>query len=364
MVKRSFLVKYISVVAILLSLVMLFVYIFDPLSFYRFSSFYEKQYSTEARFQIPGFVKNSEYDTLIVGTSMGRNFVESYVDEKLGGKSLNATLPAGTAKEQSLTASLGLREKKVKRIIWEINHYSIQGGSEFVLNEPNKFPFYLYDRNPLNDYKYLLNSFSFSLIKTNLIANLKHVDVNRDREMLFKFGNGVEPAKIENLPFGFGPKEPNNKKPEEEYRYDSMMESFSDNMLSLVKENPDVEFIFFYAPYPILTHINKFNDSTPEFEERIKVKEDIYNLVQDYDNVKIYDFQADREITHNLSNYMSDWTHYYMFINEYIIDQIAEGQPIASIEEYKKLNEELYDQVLNFSVDNLKEFEYQRANAE
>lgn len=355
MVKRSFLLKYILAVAVLLGLIMSTVIIFDPLSFYRFPGFYEKQYSTEARFQMPGFVKNSDYDTLIVGTSMGRNFVESYVDDKLGGKSLNATLPAGTAKEQSLTAELGLKKKNIKRVIWEINHYSIEGGSDFVLNEPNKFPFYLYDQNPINDYKYLLNSFSFRLIKDNILANIRQVDVNRDREMLFKFGQGVEAASLGKLPQGFGPKSENDTILDDDRSYDSMMQSFSDNMLTLVKEYPDVEFIFFYAPYPITTHINKYNESTPNFMDRLKVKEDIFKLLEPYDNVKIYDFQADKEITHNLSNYMSDFTHYYMFINEYIVDQFAEADPIFSIEEYKQLDKELYDQVVHFKVENLRE---------
>ncbi|MGF2716994.1 hypothetical protein ACQUY5_33440, partial [Bacillus cereus] len=72
-------------------------------------------------------VKNMDYDTLFVGTSMGRNFLEPDADKLLHTTSFNGSLPGSTAREQNMTAQLATHSKTVKTIIWELNLYSFSG---------------------------------------------------------------------------------------------------------------------------------------------------------------------------------------------------------------------------------------------
>lgn len=332
-------------VIILVFLYSLIVYIIDPLSFYRFSSLYDPYYSSEARYQLPGFVRNSEFDTLIVGTSMGRNFVETYVDSKLNVRSLNATLPAGLAKEQSLMTSLALSKQEVETVIWEINFYSLQEKDK-VLEQPNPFPFHLYDQNRLTDLKYLFSYYPVQLTADIISANMSESTANRDREMLYKFGDGWKPLTLDQISDSIKPTETKKGKVGSK---EKMLASFKSNMVPLMKENPDVEFIFFYAPYPITNHLHFYNENNSITSERFKVKKEIFQLISEYPNVKVYDFQHHGHITHNVSNYMSDAIHYYPSINEYIIDYISDNEPIHSLEEYQAINEELYNQIKTFS---------------
>lgn len=343
-----FLLKYILIIILFFSSIGGIVYAFDPYSVYRFPDFYDKQYSTNARFQMPGFIRHSKYDTVIVGTSMGRNFVESYVDEKLNAKSLNATIPASTAHEQYLSASLALNTHEVKRVIWELNYYSFEGGNEFVLNAPNKFPFYLYDDNKLNDVKYLLSSYSLSFLADNLKNNLEKDRSFRDREMLFKFGFENNPANKESVPDDLKAIK-TTKELEPEFHSSVLLDSFKHNVINLIEEHPETTFTFFYAPYPIVDHMRYYNENNERIKERLMFKEKAFDLLMNYENVEVYDFQDMSEITFDMENYMTDHVHYFPSINNFMIDYINNNPPISSKKEMMNKINFLNDQIQTFN---------------
>lgn len=338
---KSFRLYLISIAAAAL-LVMLMTYILDPLYLYRMPKLYEPVYSTNARFQLPGMIKHLDYETLLVGTSMSRNFVESYVDEKLKTKSFNAAIPAATAREQYLAAKLALSEKPLKTVIWELNFYSLAQPPYAVEDEQNPFPHHLWDQNPWNDVKYLFSLYPYE----------RFVDIvkdpspeHSDPEKVFKFGFDREPMTIEeanqliDIP---------NAVTQSNYRTSIMLEGFKTNVLPVVAEHPDVEFIFFYPPYSIYWNIRAHKQSKDYIQEVEATKKAIYELLSPYDHVRIYDFQDRKEITFEISHYF-DIAHYFPYINEWIIDAIAEEAPLSSPEEAARHAENLTRQVLEFT---------------
>jgi len=140
-----------------------------------------------------------------------------------------------------------------------------------------------------------------------------------------------------------------NRADPKEFTWEYIKKNADKNLLDLIKKNPDTEFILFYPPFSILMH--KFLDNRGLFDEEIKLKQYIYENTRNFDNVKIYDFQDLKEITHNLDNY-SDMSHYSIEINEYIINSIAKEQHLV--------NDSNIEQKLNNLIKQVEEYEVEK----
>ena len=101
-----------------------------------------------------GIVRNYDYDSAIVGTSVTENFRPSQMDRLLGGRFIKLCTSAGTAYNHALLLDIAFDTHDIRRIVYGMDVYSFiadldQTGSEV--------PLYLYDRNPFNDAQYWLN---------------------------------------------------------------------------------------------------------------------------------------------------------------------------------------------------------------
>ncbi|MEH7298790.1 hypothetical protein [Neobacillus drentensis] len=349
--------KFLSIVAILSAAIFLgiavIMYILDPLFYFRKAELYRPQYAAAERYQMPGLLKNQDYDTLFTATSMGRNFRESFADEKLGAKTFNASLPASTAKEQSMVAEAALRDKPgLKRVIWELNYYSFAGEPDWVMGPPSDFPTYMYDRTKINDIRYMFNSYSVEIFYKNLMANREGNEQWREVEPLYKFGQVAPIESIDHIQAYL-----NGVQPVEfpEYEHSSVqLMSFKKNVLPLVKAHPDTKFTFFYAPYPIYNHVSYYKKNPKYLTERLKFKKAVFELTRKFPNVEVYDFQDMKEITYNIENYQGDTVHYYQFINNWILDYLAKNKPVQSEQEYAAKLQNFEKQITRFDIKQLK----------
>lgn len=352
---KKFLMTFTAMSMTLILITTAIFYYIDPLFLYRKTDLYRPQYTGAERYQMPGLIKNSEYDTLFTATSMGRNFVESYANEKLGGKSFNAALPASTAKEQSMVAELALREKKPHRIIWELNFYSFASKDvDWVAAAPSDFPKYMYDESNINDIRYLFNSYSLKVLYKNLMANRNGDERWREVETLYKFGNNAPKETIDRIKNSLNTVQQFSQLPDYETS-ETMLNSFKENVVELAKQHPDTKFTLFFAPYPIYNHVSFFKKHPDYLTERLKFKEEVFALINKYPNIELYDFQDQAEITFNIENYMGDGVHYQPYINKWIIDYIAEKPPIQDMGTYQQKLKLFEMQVENFGMNQLTE---------
>ncbi|MGG3563704.1 hypothetical protein ABES03_19130 [Neobacillus rhizosphaerae] len=351
--------KFLVTVALMASVFILFVsvimYIIDPLFYYRKTALYRPQYIATERYQMPGLLRNQDYNTLITATSMGRNFRESYVDDILGVQSFNASLPASTAKEQSMVAEAAFRHKPdLKRVIWELNYYSFAGEPDWVTGPPSDFPTYMYDKWKFNDIRYLISSYPIKILYNNLLANKVGDERRREIEPLYKFGQVAPIETFDHIKTRLKYVQPIEELPS--YEYSSVqIESFKQNVISLVKAHPNTKFTLFYAPYPIYNHVSFYKTNANYLKERLKFKKEVFKLVESYPNVEIYDFQDMKEVTFNFANYQGDQVHYYNFINNWIIDYMAKHKPVQSEKDYALKLRNFENQITHFNVKQLKQ---------
>lgn len=347
---KRFIGLFITFIFFLGSIVCFLVYKLDPLHVYKFKE--NDYFYANERYQMPGLVKHRNYDTIFVGTSMGRNFLEPVADKAFNTKTFNASLPASTAREQRMTANLAIQEKEVKHVIWELNLYSFSGDPDWVLGGSSPFPNYMYDQNKINNLQYFFSPYSRQMAFKNWSSKLQGEKTVEDINWLYKFGDQEEKFLVENAIKVIESTEPTPL--EEGYYHDKLLKSFEDNITSFVKSNPDVQFTFFYSPYPVTTHVINYKKDSDYIKEIIPFKKEVYNQLKELDNVKLYDFHDNKEITYNLSYYMWDQTHYYRFINDWIITQLATTPPIQDEKAYEQRLLEFENAIKHFDTNALK----------
>jgi hypothetical protein len=305
------------------------VYAVDPMQVFRKAS-YLPIFSTNERYQIPGLIRNYDYDTVIVGTSMAQNFYTDYVNRKLGAHVLKIAISGSSAHEQFLVLSLALRTGKVRRVIWGIDQWVFRGSPERVRDDLGAFPYYLYATNALGYFWYLFNGSNFLesvLIITEparfMTSHSPEVpnDWNTfDRYYRYSHVNAIRD--YFNLKNSEGLDDPVTLLA---YDLDVMRRSFEKNTAALIRCYPDVVFDVYFPPYSILNgkfyavHFPFLFDRLIDFQN-IVMKE-----LVGLPNVRLFDFSDVSWVTHDLDLY-KDMGHFKASINEFIVDSIASDQ--------------------------------------
>jgi len=239
--------------------VMLFNHTIDPLQIYSRSQVYAPEFSGDMRYQAAGLIKNYDYDTIIVGSASVVDFSlrELRDDYKIKAIRLAADYPSIAEEQQILKLALA-ENSKIKRIIWEIR-------SEVLALDENNLPMYLYDKNPLNDYKYLLNP-AITRQSANII--LRHEWYNSEETLteMNNLGNELQKCNFR------------------EYNGDDIMADIKKNtdaMMEFALEYPNVEFYCFFPDV---------SQEDGNLQQEIEAREYIYSRYALGYNIKIYDF--------------------------------------------------------------------------
>ncbi|MGE5329326.1 MAG: hypothetical protein ACM3KR_07455 [Deltaproteobacteria bacterium] len=306
-------------------------YTVDPLQFYRKMTIMKPILYDQERYQNPGLAKNYPYDTVIIGTSMTENISPKYIKQKMGLNCIKLPIAGSTIKEQNMILNVAVKTGKVKNAIWGLDFSSFKGTPGTVRDEDVAFPYFLYDDDLLNDYKYLVNCNTTEQLINILQANLTHkqLDINQmlenyrrwDINCTFSKKNAINGYKdiVKNI----------TKEKRIGFEWNNLKKNIDNNFISMVKSHPEVKFYVFFTPSSILAH-KYFNELSPDiFENELKSKKYIVKQCEALKNVKIYDFQSTKEIIFNL-DYYTDQSHHNNKVNKIIIDSLAEGKNVVT----------------------------------
>ncbi|MBD3795480.1 MAG: hypothetical protein IE881_06045 [Epsilonproteobacteria bacterium] len=352
---NNYFIKFVLIISFMIILIIGGInFIVDPFLQYRTPLLYKVYYNSgRERHLNAGIARNYIYDTVITGSSMTENFHIAQINNILNADSMKFCMQSASAHELNWILNKIFMSKKnheVKRVIYGVDFYAYSGDvKRFHYGEAN-FPKHLYDENYFNDAKYLV---SLDTLKNSISAFVLDRSKPKDDPL---FDKNMAYDWMHNEKHKFGAKNTlkdfKEKKAEagfklENYRFYKFKESFDANTLPLLKENPNVEFIFFYPPYSILGY--KFIEKQGWFNEAIEFKRYVYNSTKNLKNLKIYDFQHDKNITHNLNLY-KDVNHYNDKTNDYMIELIAKDSHRVDDKNINLGLEELENQVKNYSL--------------
>jgi hypothetical protein len=272
------------------------------------------------RYINPGLAKNADYGLVITGSSLMENYDLAEVNRMCSAKAINLAYSAMAAYETRKILEVALKHRAPKRVVTTLDFNSFSPLIDEGLPEIGQpLPLYLYDDARLNDFRYLLSgkvTMRSLAIAGGISKGLGRRDVNRawswDNEVTFNAKNtvsGIDPANI-NKRFG-----------QRERNLAHMRASFEANIVPLIEQNPNTEFNFLFPPYSVLVWSDFVQRK--QLDLSLEFKRYVFEKVGQKPNVRIYDFQWDAAITHNLDRY-KDIYHYDVETNREMMHAVCE----------------------------------------
>ena len=299
------------------------VFTVDPHYRYRLPVFYDTVYY-ELYATAPRLLSDLEYDTLVLGSSMTRNFFLNDIDSILGVKSVKLAASGATTADLKKFFDIARKEKgdSLKQVVFSLDIYSMNKSKD----EAHYKEFdYLYRDDLAEEYKYFFSRQTYSsmyyIFKRRIRPKRKRqhqTDINRMFSteydgMRFGIASVMEDAlHNESIHHTQTPEHPAN------FEY-----SLKKCILPMISENPQIQFTVYLAPYHIYTYCQseQFNEADGLIRQRTLVMKELLK----YPNVKLYDFQADRSFVCN-SDYFSDVQHFSSRAARKVLTDLASGR--------------------------------------
>ncbi len=154
--EKKFIKSFFIRSAVLLLLVIAVDVVFDPFYQYHKPLPGLKSVLTDKEYQCIGTLRNFDYDSLIVGSSVCENYNNHWFDDGFDCTAIKAIRSYGATADLCYLLDIAFQSHDIKYIFYNIDPTSLFASTEptYVLTGCT---LYLYDTNYLNDIPYLLN---------------------------------------------------------------------------------------------------------------------------------------------------------------------------------------------------------------
>ncbi|WP_027206047.1 hypothetical protein [Butyrivibrio fibrisolvens] len=270
-----------------------------------------------------GICKNWEYETLVTGTSMTENILIEQVNEVFQTSTVRATFYGEGYRRinDNLITALD-HNKDLKRVIRCVDPIWFVCDWDFLeYGSYDAYPTYLYDEDWTNDFSYIFN---MNIIRNDLVPMIWNTvtgapSVSFDDRIIYDEGS-IDKVKEK---YVRPAKEIKEIDPEETINMMECLErNIEINLISTIKENPDVSFIIYFPPYGLFFWDSLMQQGSDVVKRRYEMEEYVIQQLLECDNVELYSFLDCFDITTDMNNYVDD-LHYTAKISEYIINTIS-----------------------------------------
>lgn len=299
---------------------------------------------TDKEYQCIGTLRTFDYDALIVGSSVCENYNNHWFDEGFGCNTIKAIRAYGATADLCYLLDAAYESHEIKYVFYNIEPSSLSASTEPTYVSTG-CPMYLYDRNIMNDYSYVLNKDVLTekipyMLAYSLIADYDEGDSYNWAQQK-EFGRDKALGMYARLPYV--------KEMLPETVNATELAANIELLTAQVAAHPNTTFKFFFSPYSILWWDNAYRRG--ELNAVIYNEKQAIGALLQYDNVEIYFYQDDWDIITNLDNYM-DTIHFSKDINYYVYDKLASGEERLTIDNYEeRLDHMLENCLTNISVD-------------
>ena len=329
-------------------------WLYDPLQLFHKPIFRETTFFGDIRLAARGIIRYYDFDSVILGTSMLENTSAKEAGEKLGGKWVNLSLYGSAYNERAVILEYLFGYKKPQKIIYSLESFTID-----TIKDSSRFD-YLYDGNPLDDFKiYLNDKFMSCALEWKKSANCIG---RRDLEELLKWSNhedlkilfgGFEKwlkyGKKETIAMLKNIKDTPFVVKKDNFDLEKQRSYIQTYVLDFVAENPQTQFYFIVPTYSRLGYrIGSDNFDNKAFYNRALNLKWFVQELEKYPNAKIYGFDT-LDYADDVANY-KDFTHYNVDMNSLHLDSIKQGKHILvsnNIDSYLKTME---DKIKNYDL--------------
>src|SRR6201992_1383133 len=316
-------------------------YIVDPLQIFRRAPRLTAMYSKHSRLQNAGLIRSERFDTLFMGTSLAIHFRQSDIDRVLGVKSLKLAMSGSSSREQVFVLDSALA-RKPKRVIWEVDDWIFHDAPDIDAN--THLPADLYRGNAKGIASYLLSGAMARealWIAARSIPPMESIVALLTSETLFKFPlsraddiNTLQPgddvgtmyhAERAMAAFRYITDPVRSRYLKDDTDYDMKVRMFERDAGGLIRATPGVTFDIYLPPYSILQWV-ALRETSPETLQSVYAFSSYFcRRLMEFPNVRLFDFRAVKDVTHDLNNY-SDVIHHSPDIDLKVLDWLASGQ--------------------------------------
>lgn len=291
----------------------------------------------DQRLQNDGIIKYFDYDSIITGTSMAENFMASEFNEIFNADAVKVCFFGGSYKEINDNLNKAFDSNHdVKYVLRCLDYGKILEDKDKMRDDLGEYPTYLYDKNPFNDIKYIMNK--------EIIFNICLSMINSFYE---RKEGGITSFDIYsnwNASYVFGAKSviDDNKKEYIKAEKDALFteadrkivkENIEQNVICLARMHPETTFYYFFSPYSIVYWGKLYENG--DLNRQIAAEKYAIEQILKCENIKLYSFNTDWSITTNLDNY-KDTLHYGEWINTEILHMIYNNVGLLTEENYEK----------------------------
>ena len=293
--------------------------------------------------QNPGIAKHFEYDSVMLGSSMTTNFDTNLFNEKLDTEMVKLSYNAAYPADIDTIMKIVTDEKQSLEYAYlciDIANYMREPGTL-----SHVYPKHLYDKNPFNDLKYLLNK---DVLLTYVVGNYVKKENTPINEIYWHWPYMVyDRAHVlsgYNAPEMVGSAE----QAESVYTLENLKTNLETYIIPYIESMPDTQWNIFFPPYSMLY----WYDATAagEAERRIDGIAYITERLGAYDNVRIHYFQNMEEWISDLNNY-TDATHFSKQITDDMTDRLCSGTNEVDLTNYQEHLDTFKDFVRNFDYE-------------
>ncbi|WMC92306.1 hypothetical protein [Kineothrix sp. MB12-C1] len=304
-------------------------------------------------YQNDGVIKNFDYNAMIIGTSttfgfnaeeagklFGKEFVRiTYLGE--GFKRINLALQKAIAYNNELSFVIRGVDP-----IWFVTDTNYTGYSEY--------PDYLYDNVLWNDVNYIFNK---DILINDVISvvcrtlSLKDDTSNKKNMTVIYTSDDNEGDALQRYT-----RPPKEEKIIEQSETDEffrlLKQNMGENVFSTIEANPDITFYIFIPPYSICwwDSINQYGVSV--LERRISMEKYVIEELLKYNNVRLFSFSNNYELTCNMNNYI-DEIHYKEEVNSKILSWLQNGKYELTKDNYLNYLSDITEFYSNYNYDSL-----------
>lgn len=312
----------------------------DPCLYYRMPERWQPVFFNE-RYQTAGMVKHIPADTVLLGTSMTANYRLSDIEEYYPPTGLRITIPDGRFSEFDRVMDLLFREQPPKRILFALD-LNILTRDERELKDA--LPDYLYNQNPFDDAKYLLNKdslyYSFYTLLTNRQGGGQTLDEGFAWDSTTLWGKDVVLENYERPPLAEAPA------PEDAY-----LKATEENLAVMegwFRAHPDTKFEIFLSPYSILYWDHCIRRG--ELDARLAALERACEALTGFPNVRLHAPMFIKEMITTLDNYC-DYIHHSGEAANWVLGRVCSEKYLLRAEDIEKTLADWREFVVNYDYD-------------
>lgn len=346
--------KKLGIIILTISFSLLFIIggltvVYDPFFHYHKPFEWQTYFLYNQRYQNDGIARNFDYNAIIIGTSMTENFSASEFDNLFGEKCIKIPYYGSTFKEiNNALCRATERNPNIQTVIRSLDHYRFLDDKDNMTYD--SYPDYLYDDNPFNDVSYLLNKDVFfqdvypiavaSLKKTPSTTFDEYSNWNDD----YSYGKDVVLESYTRLPKS----DVVNTFTEQNRK--TVEENVFQNIISLVKANPQIDFYLFLPAYSIVYWDELYTKG--DLELNLQAQQTAIEMMLEYENIHLYSFLTDYETVCELNNY-KDTVHYHEGINSKILKHMSLGEYKVTKDNCNDYFSEVYEFYTTYPYDSI-----------